>query len=99
MKSPPEKATLRPSTRTVPTTMLEGVSAATEPSSHVAVPASAPISWKVPGSASRSIRSRTVSLPRPCWKATLSGPPICSAMRRCRSISLTSSFQLMGSPV
>ena len=36
---------------------------------------SASVSTKVPGSMSRSIRSRAVSLPRSCWRSTALGPP------------------------
>src|SRR6266487_5638664 len=46
--------------------------------------ASRPNSTNEPRSKSRSIRSRTVSLPRSCWRAIRSGPPIrrLAALRR-----------------
>src|SRR5919106_716972 len=46
-----------------------------------------PISTKVPGSQSRSIRSRAVSLPRSCWTAIFSSPPpsFAFSLRACRS--------------
>ena len=48
----------------------------------VALPAMAPISWNLPGSSMRSIRSRTVSRPPACWRATRSAPPMLVRGRR-----------------
>src|SRR5215471_9811627 len=61
--------------------------------------ARSPISWKLPGSKSRSTRSRTVSLPSACCLATASTPPIASARRRRASRLSASSFIPMGLPL
>src|SRR5215471_14757837 len=58
-----------------------------------------PISWKLPGSKSRSTRSRTVSLPSACCLAMASAPPMASARRRRASRSSASSFIPMGLPL
>src|SRR5499433_3103716 len=61
--------------------------------------ASNPISWKLPGSKSRSTRARTVSLPSACCLAMASTPPMASARRRRASRSSASSFIPMGLPL
>src|SRR5262245_13864046 len=79
----------------------------TTPSAGVSLPfiagetlagvASSPISWKEPGSKSRSIRSRTVSLPSACCRAMASAPPIARARwRRARSASTSSFIPMAG---
>src|SRR3954464_7322960 len=55
----------------------------------------APVSWKLPGSSSRSIRSRTVRRPLACWRATRSSPPICRASSSRRRNSSSSGSQLI----
>src|SRR5579884_2906533 len=52
-------------------------------------------SWNEPGSARRSMRSRTVSLPCACWRATPSGPPMRRASSRRRCSSSTSGIQVI----
>ena len=65
VKSPAMSTTLRPPMRHVPSTWPRGVKLARSPcSSYTPLPRSAPNWRNVPGSANRSIRSRTVSLPR-----------------------------------
>ena len=56
-------------------------------------PASAPVSWNVPSSNSRSIRSRTVSRPDACWRSTRSSPPIRRASSSRRRSSSSSGSQ------
>src|SRR5215469_17434654 len=58
-----------------------------------------PNSSKVPGSNRRSIRSRAVSLPRPCCFAIRSGPPMARAspLRFSRSSTSSRSFATAGS--
>src|SRR5262245_46434128 len=79
----------------------------TTPSAGVSLPfiagetlawvARSPISWKEPGSKSRSIRSRTVSLPSACCRAMASAPPIARARwRRARSASTSSFIPMAG---
>ena len=70
VKSSPCTTARRPSMRPWPTTMFAG-----RKSVELAVarrrcpkPASSPVSWNVPSSKSRSIRSRTVRRPRSCWR-------------------------------
>src|SRR5919109_735344 len=88
VKSSPCTTARRPSIRPEPITTLAGRKSSTWPSSpYVARPARAPVSWKLPGSKRRSIRSRTVSRPEACWRATRSWPP----MRRASSSRLRSS--------
>src|SRR5829696_1600290 len=60
--------------------------------------ASRAYSTHVPGSSSRSSRSRTVSLPRECWRSTRSGPPISRARLRRAFRSPTSGPQSWTSP-
>src|SRR5215207_3967980 len=55
-------------------------------------------STHVPGSRSRSRRSRTVSLPSECWRSTRSGPPISRARSRRAFKSPTSGPQSWTSP-
>src|SRR5262245_41244452 len=55
-----------------------------------------PVSWKVPSSNSRSIRSRTVRRPEACWRATRSSPPIRRASSSRRRSSSSSGSQLIG---
>ena len=50
----------------------------------------------VPASTRRSMRSRTVRRPPSCWRLTLSGPPMASAMRVRRSSSSSCASQAMG---
>src|ERR1700738_4425895 len=56
----------------------------------------APTSWKLSGSTSLSMRSRTVSRPPSCWRLTLSGPPMAWAMRSRRRNSSSSRCQFIG---
>ena len=98
VKSSPTTTTGRPSTRPRPMTQLEGVNSASLPSGpYFALPAIAPTSWKVPGSSRAPTRSRTVSRPPSCWRLTLSGPPIASAMAWRRARSSSSGCQLIRS--
>ncbi len=62
----------------------------------MALPAVAPISWKLPGSSMRSIRSRTVSRPPLCCRSTRSAPPISFASATRARISASSSSQPTG---
>ena len=90
VKSSPATITGRPSIRPRPKTKLAGVRSVSSPSApYSATPAIAPISWKLPASSSRSIRSRTVRRPPACCRATFSSPPIrrASASRRRSSSS------------
>ena len=57
-----------------------------------------PYSTHVPGSSSRSSRSRTVSLPSERWRSTRSGPPMPSAWSRRACRSPTSGPQSWTSP-
>src|SRR5215211_6054619 len=61
-------------------------------------PAWMPSSTNVPGSTSRSIRSRAVSLPRSCWSAIFSLPPPSFAFSRRACRSSTSPFMPVFSP-
>src|SRR5205809_2591853 len=70
--------TWRPSTSPWPVT-TPSAGALSEPSRSLA---SKPSSTNVPGSKSRSIRSRTVRLPRSCCLAILSTPPIARCFLR-----------------
>ena len=65
VKSSPAITTGRPSTVPRPNTQLAGMKAVIcrLSASYVALPAAPPISWKLPESSMRSIRSRTVSRP------------------------------------
>src|SRR6185369_3497269 len=83
----------RPSTLPKPaTTPSAGVVRPFMDGAMLAWVASTPISWKEPGSKSRSRRSRTVSLPSACCLAMASGPPIASARWRRPRRSSTRSF-------
>jgi len=64
-------------------------------SSYDAAPLIEPISPKLPGSSSASMRSRTVMRPALCCRATLSGPPISRAMAWRRRSSSSSGSQLI----
>src|SRR4051794_2324865 len=55
----------------------------------------APVSWKLPGSNRRSIRSRTVSRPLARWRSTRSSPPMRRASSSRRRSSSSSGSQLM----
>ena len=93
VKSSPPTTTGRPSMRPRPSTKFAGWNDSISPfAPYCARPASAPISWKLSGSSSAAIRSRTVSRPASCWRLTLSGPPIWRASasrRRNSSMSLS----------
>ena len=78
-----------------PTTTFAGRSPVSSSPSYSALPASAPDSWNVPGSNSRSIRSRTVSRPA-VLRSTRSAPPICRASSSRRRSSSSSGSQLIG---
>src|SRR3954468_10213508 len=56
----------------------------------------APVSWKLPGSNRRSIRSRTVRRPEECWRSTRSSPPSRRASSSRRRSSSSSGSQLIG---
>src|SRR4051794_24700426 len=56
----------------------------------------APVSWKLPGSNRRSIRSLTVSRPEECWRSTRSSPPRRRASSSRRRSSSSSGSQLIG---
>src|SRR5262249_4717390 len=58
----------------------------------------APTSWKLSGSMSLVMRSRTVRRPPSCWRLTLSGPPMACAMRSRRRNSSNSRCQFIGGP-
>src|SRR5664279_4581728 len=60
--------------------------------------ASIPYSTQVPGSSSRSRRSRTRSLPNECWRSTNFSPPMPRARSRRCARSPTSGPQLCTSP-
>ena len=68
VKSSPATTTGRPSTVPRPKTQLAGMNAVISrlSASYVALPAVAPISWKLPASSMRSMRSRTVRRPPAC---------------------------------
>ena len=94
VKSSAPTTTGRPSMRPRPQTKFEGVKPVRLPaSSYSARPASRPVSWKLPGSSRRSMRSRTVSRPASRARATRSSPPIRSAYSARRAISSSSGFQ------
>src|SRR5262245_2086581 len=87
----------RPSSLPKPvTTPSAGVSLPFMAGEMLAWLARRPISWKLPGSKSRSTRSRTVSLPSACCLAMASAPPMASARPRRASSSSVSSFIPMG---
>src|SRR5262245_23795759 len=82
--------------RARPQTMLAGVMPVSLPStSYSGKPATEPISSNEPASTSPATRSRTVSLPWPLWRATLSGPPSSKAIQRRRCSSSSSGFQVI----
>ncbi len=99
VKSSPWTTARRPSIRPWPTTMLAGRKSSSCPSSaYVPLPAIEPVSWKLPESNSRSIRSRTVSRPLACWRSTRSAPPIRRASSSRRRSSSSSGSQVTAGP-
>src|SRR4051794_32273178 len=96
VKSSPTTTTVRPSILPRPNTQFAGVRLVSSPlASYSATPEIAPISWKVFGSTSLSIRSRTVSRPWSRWRLTLSTPPISRANASRRARSSSSGFQFI----
>src|ERR1700753_2503210 len=96
VKSSPTTTTVRPSILPRPNTQLAGVRCLSSPlSSYSPTPETAPSSWKVLGSISPSIRSRTVSRPWSRWRLTLSAPPISRANASRRARSSSSGFQFI----
>src|SRR5574341_135151 len=90
-------AASRPSILPKPvTTPSAGVSLPTMSGAIPAWVAWTPISLKLPVSKSRSMRSRTVSLPAACCFSTASSPPIRRILVRFAASSSTSSFMPMG---
>ena len=66
----------------MPNTKFDGVNARSSPSaSYRRRRPACRFRGKLPASLIAAIRSRIVSLPNSCWRATLSAPPICSARR------------------
>ena len=98
VKSSPQTTTGRPSTWPRPITQLLGVKSTSSLSaSYCALPAMAPTSWKLPASSTWSTRSRTVSRPPACWRATLSAPPMrLASASRWRSSASSGSQLLSG---
>ena len=96
VKSSPDSTTGRSSMRASPKMKLDGVRwVSRRSSSYSATPAVLPISWNDPLSATASMRSRTVILPKKCCRSTLSGPPSASANASRRRSSAISGSQLM----
>src|SRR5882672_1283413 len=96
VKSSPTTTTVRPSILPRPNTQFAGVRLVSSPLwSYSATPEIAPISWKVFGSTSLSIRSRTVSRPWSRCRLTLSTPPISRANASRRARSSSSGFQFI----
>src|SRR3979411_3263053 len=96
VKSSPTTTTVRPSILPRPNTQLAGVRLVSSPLwSYSATPEIAPISWKVFGSTSLSMRSRTVSRPWSRCRLTLSTPPISRANASRRARSSSSGFQVI----
>ena len=82
--------------RAMAMTQLEGVRDTRSPlASYSPRPAMAPTSWKLFLSTSFSTRSRTVRRPPSCWRFTLSGPPMASAILRRRLSSSISGCQVI----
>src|SRR5258708_11005807 len=94
VKSSPPTTTGRPSIRPRPIPKLVGSKDFSAAPSYAAWPVSSPTSWKLPGSSSASIRSRTVSRPASCCLLTLSAPPIARAISWRRRSSSSSGSQL-----
>src|SRR4051794_37726348 len=96
VKSSPTTTTVRPSILPRPKTQFAGVRFCSSPfSSYSATPEMAPISWKLLGSTSFSMRSRTVSRPWSRWRLTFSTPPISRANASRRASSSSSGFQII----
>src|SRR5471032_681943 len=96
VKSCAKANTGRPSTKPCPaTTPSPGTIWLSMPKSRHRWVTSLSTSSKVPGSNSRSIRSRAVSLPAACWRSSRSSPPPSSA-RRSRSARTSSGFMVGG---
>src|SRR5450756_1983597 len=96
VKSSPTTTTVRPSILPRPNTQFAGVRLVSSPlSSYSAVPEIAPTSWKLLGSSSLSMRSRTVSRPWSRCRLTLSTPPISRAKASRRARSSSSGFQFI----
>jgi hypothetical protein len=96
VKSCAKANTCRPSTRPCPvTTPSPGTCCSSIPKSRQRCVTSLSTSSKVPGSNSKSMRSRAVSLPLSCWRRSRSSPPPSSA-RRSRPASVSIVF--MGTP-
>src|SRR5260221_10090318 len=96
VKSSPTTTTVRPSTLARPNTQLAGVRCFSSPlSSYSPMPEIAPISWKLAGSTSLSMRSRTVSRPWSRCRLTFSTPPISRANASRRARSSSSGFQII----
>src|ERR1700722_7489650 len=96
VKSSPTTTTVRPSILPRPNTQFAGVRLVSSPfSSYSAIPEIAPISWKLLGSTSLSMRSRTLSRPWSRCRLTLSTPPISRANASRRARSSSSGFQFM----
>src|SRR6266436_6041280 len=96
VKSSPTTTTVRPSTLARPNTQLAGVRCFSSPLSlYSPMPEIAPISWKLVGSTSLSMRSRTVSRPWSRCRLTFSTPPISRANASRRARSSSSGFQII----
>ena len=96
VKSSPPTTTRRPSMAPRPMTKFAGRNEMSLPFFSSTRPASDPSSRNEPGSSSRWMRSRTVSLPAAWCLATASSPPIWTAsLRRCWTSS-TSGCQPLG---
>src|SRR5258708_6510507 len=94
VKSSPPTTTGRRSIRPRHITKLVGNTDFSSAPSYSAWPVSSPTSWKLTGSSSASIRSRTVSRPASCCLLTLSTPPIARAISWRRRSSSSSGSQL-----
>src|SRR5262249_45810600 len=96
VKSSPTTTTVRPSILARPNTQFAGVSSLSSPCpSYSPIPETAPISWKLLGSTSASMRSRTVSRPWSRCRLTFSTPPISRANASRRASSSSSAFQFI----
>src|SRR4029077_2719289 len=96
VKSSPTTTTVRPSILPRPNTQFAGVRLVSSPfASYSATPETAPTSWKVFGSTSLSMRSRTLSRPWSRCRLTLSTPPISRANASRRARSSSSGFQFI----
>src|SRR6516225_4607177 len=96
VKSSPTTTMVRPSTLPRPNMQFAGVRCLSSPlSSYSPIPEIAPISWKLSGSTSFSMRSRTVSRPWSRCRLTFSTPPISRANVSRRASSSSSGFQII----